>query len=66
MPGGNVSVIPEASSVLHIRENRPAADLELDEAHIRQLDAAFPLLRSRVPAEDALVEQRERLSATRC
>ena len=51
VPGGNVSAIPEASSVLHMRGNRPAAGLELDEAHNRLVDSAFPLLRSRVPLE---------------
>lgn len=51
MRSGNVIAIPKASSVLHVRENRVAADLELDEAHIRLLEAAFPRPRSRVPLE---------------
>jgi diketogulonate reductase-like aldo/keto reductase len=51
MRSGNVIAIPKASSVLHVRENRAAADLELDEAHIQLLNAAFPPPRSRVPLE---------------
>jgi diketogulonate reductase-like aldo/keto reductase len=51
MRSGNVIAIPKAGSVLHVRENRAAADLELDEAHIKLLDAAFPQPRSRVPLE---------------
>ena len=35
--------IPKASSVKHALENAAAGDLVLDEADIRQIDAAFPL-----------------------
>jgi diketogulonate reductase-like aldo/keto reductase len=38
-----VVVIPKASSILHAEENAAAGDLQLSEAEIRSIDAAFPL-----------------------
>jgi len=43
--------IPKASSVEHVRENRAAADITLDEATLAQLDAAFAAPRERRPLE---------------
>jgi diketogulonate reductase-like aldo/keto reductase len=38
-----VFVIPKASAIAHVAENAGAASLELTEADVVQLDAAFPL-----------------------
>jgi diketogulonate reductase-like aldo/keto reductase len=43
--------IPKASTVEHVRENRAAADITLDEATLAQLDAAFAAPRERRPLE---------------
>lgn len=43
--------IPKASTVEHVRENRAAADVTLDEATLAQLDAAFAAPRERPPLE---------------
>lgn len=43
--------IPKASSIEHVRENRAAADITLDEATLAQLDAAFAAPRERRPLE---------------
>jgi diketogulonate reductase-like aldo/keto reductase len=43
--------IPKASTVDHVRENRAAADLALDEAILAQLDAVFPTPSERRPLE---------------
>jgi diketogulonate reductase-like aldo/keto reductase len=43
--------IPKTSSVEHVRENRAAADITLDESARAQLDAAFPAPRERRPLE---------------
>ena len=37
-----VIAIPKAGSVSHVRDNRKAADLKLEEEHLAALDAAFP------------------------
>jgi len=37
-----VVTIPKAGTVAHVRENRKALDLRLDDAALRALDAAFP------------------------
>jgi len=42
-----VFVIPKASSVAHVVENAGAAALELSDAELRRIDAAFPRGRSR-------------------
>ncbi len=42
-----VFVIPKASSVAHVEENAGAAALELSEAELATIDAAFPLGRPR-------------------
>lgn len=41
MRDGRVIAIPKASTVEHVRENRKAADLVLDEEQLAALDAAF-------------------------
>lgn len=46
-----VIAIPKASSIAHVRDNRAAADLELDEADLATLDQAFPRPRQRKPLE---------------
>ncbi|VWX54229.1 aldo/keto reductase [Novosphingobium sp. 9U] len=46
-----VIAIPKAGTVEHVRENRAAADLELPDAVIAALDAAFPRPRERRPLE---------------
>jgi len=46
-----VITIPKASSVVHVQENRAAADIILSEADLTALDAAFPRPRGRVPLE---------------
>jgi diketogulonate reductase-like aldo/keto reductase len=38
----DMMVIPKASSLAHVRENRAALDIELTEADLTQLDHAFP------------------------
>jgi diketogulonate reductase-like aldo/keto reductase len=38
----SVFVIPKASSVEHVEENAGAADIQLSQAEIAQIDAAFP------------------------
>jgi diketogulonate reductase-like aldo/keto reductase len=43
--------IPKSSSVEHVRENRAAADITLDESARAQLEAAFPAPRERRPLE---------------
>lgn len=43
--------IPKASTVEHVRENRTAADITLDEEALAQLDAAFAAPRERRPLE---------------
>ncbi|MCJ8159634.1 aldo/keto reductase [Sphingomonas sp. LaA6.9] len=43
--------IPKASTVEHVRENRTAADITLDEETLAQLDAAFAAPRERRPLE---------------
>jgi len=44
-------VIPKASSVVHVRENRGAIDLRLTEADLGELDRTFPPPRGPVPLE---------------
>jgi diketogulonate reductase-like aldo/keto reductase len=46
-----VAVIPKASSPRHVRENRAAADIVLDDAALRSLDEAFPPPRGKRPLE---------------
>ena len=43
--------IPKAGTVIHVRENRAAADLELSEDVLAALDAAFPRPGDRRPLE---------------
>ncbi len=47
----NVVVIPKAGSAEHVRENRGALDIELDEGDLRELDAAFPPPRRKAALE---------------
>ncbi|BCL77839.1 aldo/keto reductase [Ktedonobacteria bacterium brp13] len=47
----NLFVIPKASSVAHVRENRAAYDLALTEQDLAQLDRAFPPPTSAQPLE---------------
>ena len=35
-------VIPKAARIEHVRENAGALSVELDDADLRELDAAFP------------------------
>jgi diketogulonate reductase-like aldo/keto reductase len=42
MRDGRTITIPKAGSVSHVRDNRMAADLELDDEQLAALDAAFP------------------------
>jgi diketogulonate reductase-like aldo/keto reductase len=44
-----VAVIPKASSPAHVRENRAAADISLDEEALSALDKAFPAPRRKQP-----------------
>jgi diketogulonate reductase-like aldo/keto reductase len=44
-----VCAIPKASRAEHVRANRAAADLQLDEASLRELDAAFPPPKGKTP-----------------
>ena len=46
-----VIVIPKAGRASHVRDNREAAELELEAATLARLDAAFPPPRGRVPLE---------------
>ncbi|MBO9709516.1 MAG: aldo/keto reductase [Caulobacter sp.] len=46
-----VIAIPKASSIAHVRDNRAAVDLQLDEADLAALDQAFPRPRERKPLE---------------
>lgn len=41
--------IPKASTIPHVHENRKAADMTLDAATLAQLDAIFPIPRTRPP-----------------
>lgn len=43
--------LPKAGTVEHVRENRAAADLVLNDADVAALDAAFPPPRARGPLE---------------
>ncbi|MBX3579348.1 MAG: aldo/keto reductase [Rhizobiaceae bacterium] len=45
----NVISIPKAGSATHVRENRAALSLELSDADLADLDAAFPPPRRKVP-----------------
>jgi len=47
----NVITIPKAASISHVRENRVAADVELDTSMLARLDAAFPAPRVPVALE---------------
>jgi diketogulonate reductase-like aldo/keto reductase len=47
----DVIAIPKAVRVEHVKENRAAADIELAEEDIGELDAAFPPPRRRKPLE---------------
>ena len=44
-----VMAIPKASDPAHVRENARAATLRLDDDDLRQMDAAFPPPRAKVP-----------------
>ena len=44
-------VIPKATSLDHVRENRAALDLELSKADLAELDKAFPPPRGAQPLE---------------
>lgn len=48
-----VVAIPKASGAEHVRANRAAADLVLDEESLRALDVAFPAPRRKKPLEMA-------------
>ncbi len=43
--------IPKAGSIVHVRENRAAADIVLSDADLATLDTAFPRPRDRRPLE---------------
>jgi diketogulonate reductase-like aldo/keto reductase len=43
--------IPKAATAQHVRENRMAADIALDAATLAELDAMFPVPRTRRPLE---------------
>lgn len=47
----NVIVIPKASSMAHVEQNRAALDLHLSANELEQLDAAFPPPAAPVPLE---------------
>jgi diketogulonate reductase-like aldo/keto reductase len=47
----HVIAIPKAASVEHVRDNRAALDIELTEADLAELDAAFPPPRRKRPLE---------------
>jgi diketogulonate reductase-like aldo/keto reductase len=44
-----VVAIPKASNPKHVRENRAALDVVLTATDLREIDAAFPLPRRKVP-----------------
>ena len=46
-----VIAIPKAGTVAHVRDNRAALEVVLDEATVARLDAAFPRPRTRRPLE---------------
>ena len=48
---GDVMVIPKASRLEHVRENRAALDLELTSEDLAELDATFPPPRGRAGME---------------
>lgn len=45
----NVVVIPKASNLEHVRENRGALEITLTEKDLKELDLAFPPPRRKVP-----------------
>jgi diketogulonate reductase-like aldo/keto reductase len=45
----DVVAIPKASNPEHVRENRAASDLVLTPIDLREIDAAFPPPRRKVP-----------------
>jgi diketogulonate reductase-like aldo/keto reductase len=47
----SVISIPKAASLEHVRENRAALDIELTQADLAELDAAFPPPRRRRPLD---------------
>ena len=47
----DIMVIPKATSLDHVRENRAALDLELSKAALAELDKAFPPPRGVQPLE---------------
>jgi diketogulonate reductase-like aldo/keto reductase len=46
-----VVAIPKAGTVAHVRENRKALELRLDDESLRALDAAFPPPNRATPLE---------------
>lgn len=51
MQQANLTAIPKAGSIAHVRENRDAAELELSDSDLAWLDHAFPCPCGRVPLE---------------
>ena len=47
----DMMVIPKATSLDHVRENRAALDIELSKADLAELDQAFPPPRGAQPLE---------------
>ena len=47
----DMMVIPKATSLNHVRENRAALDLELSKVDLAELDTAFPPPRGAQPLE---------------
>ena len=47
----DMMVIPKATSLDHVRENRAALDIELSKADLAELDKAFPPPRGAQPLE---------------
>lgn len=47
----NVIVIPKASSIVHVEQNRAALDLQLTADELKRLDAAFPPPATPIPLE---------------
>jgi diketogulonate reductase-like aldo/keto reductase len=47
----DVIAIPKASRAEHVRENRKAADIVLDEADLAAIDAAYPPPQRKKPLE---------------
>jgi diketogulonate reductase-like aldo/keto reductase len=47
----DMMVIPRARKLDHVRDNRAALDLGLDDADLAELDSAFPLPPSQQPLE---------------